>query len=603
MTKLERNNIIQSVVITSDPQYPWTPRMDNNDNGESEDETKRISENLIREQYDSINSYITGNGACPVLINGDITAFGHSWQRKKMKELLNQLIVRTFYGLGNHDIENNFNDCWNNSCTEGSLLDYVYHVQDIPSKFLDEMDIEFDSGMGLGSYKGSFAYSIIDKDVYSIQLNNYPTMEMYLFPNKTEYKMYSTLDWLEKVLQKASALGKIIIVNVHKPNDWKGGPSERFKKLLKEYDVKAIFCGHYHKSLGYKSVYKDYFGDVPVFLSGGASQRTYLILEMTKEELLIYSVKENNWKEKKLEKRIEIQRDEGIYKIESSVGIGSKKVLTQLEWQSGITLDNSHNDDVRQNWYFKYIIKKDAYQIVNLANSSLVMTLHDNELDVLTQPNVNTDAQYWYLKAIGDGYYIIQSKKNPKLVLDAIPNRSIVVLEEHHPPTKSQKFKLKTVAVYEIETALSDTKVLEVSNFDKKVIISDRNNSDNQKWFLAEYVPGIRNWLINVGNPNLKLTWNADSDLREVYVASGYNNNNEWRLDNMGDGYCVIEAFSFQNKLVLDVDGANPNNGTKIKVNERHPVNNENLKAQKFKLIEITKNIIDMESLRHKIDS
>ncbi|ARF68077.1 hypothetical protein B7C51_09910 [Paenibacillus larvae subsp. pulvifaciens] len=55
-----------TLVITSDPQYPWTEKTDS-------------SEELIREQYQNINSY-SASGAVDlppnIIMNGNITAYG-----------------------------------------------------------------------------------------------------------------------------------------------------------------------------------------------------------------------------------------------------------------------------------------------------------------------------------------------------------------------------------------------------------------------------------------------------------------------------------------------------------------------------------------------
>ncbi|AQT84655.1 hypothetical protein ERICIV_04077 [Paenibacillus larvae subsp. larvae] len=64
-----------TLVITLDPQYPWTEKTDN---GESKNE-EVSSEELIREQYQNINSY-SASGAVDlppnIIMNGNITAYG-----------------------------------------------------------------------------------------------------------------------------------------------------------------------------------------------------------------------------------------------------------------------------------------------------------------------------------------------------------------------------------------------------------------------------------------------------------------------------------------------------------------------------------------------
>ncbi|MEC0188047.1 metallophosphoesterase [Paenibacillus larvae] len=299
LNETQSDRVLQALVITSDPQYPWTPKMDDGDNSESDSETQSVSERLIREQYENINSYTDSVPNSSVLINGDITAFGHDYQRYKMRDKLLPILKKPYYyGLGNHDIENNKNDCFADQCFFWTMSDFFTHVK-------HRKNIEFDY-TETPWRRGSFYYAVDFGDIYSIQLNNYPTMETSSETIWGSIEMKPDLNWLEWQLQYAIQAGKIIIVNVHKPDDWKGGPNERFKKLLKDYDVAAVFCGHYHKQCGRKYQYSDYFGDVPVFLSGSASQRTYLILEQTAKEINIYSVRDNNWKNKKLEASIKI---------------------------------------------------------------------------------------------------------------------------------------------------------------------------------------------------------------------------------------------------------------------------------------------------------
>lgn len=79
-------DLIQSLVITSDPQYPWTDCQDNsscqNCNTLPRSSRKSICEKrrfeaLIREQYNNINLYTDTVPNTSVLINGDMTSFGH----------------------------------------------------------------------------------------------------------------------------------------------------------------------------------------------------------------------------------------------------------------------------------------------------------------------------------------------------------------------------------------------------------------------------------------------------------------------------------------------------------------------------------------------
>ncbi|WP_180260045.1 metallophosphoesterase family protein [Bacillus cereus] len=126
-----KNGEPTSFVIASDPQYPWTEKMDN---GEEDPNKEARSQQLITEQFKSINGYTSSNPKrTPVIINGDMTAYGHGWQWVKMDELLGILNKPYYYGLGNHDIENNFNDTHDNEAVAYSLDFLRNHVKkDVP---------------------------------------------------------------------------------------------------------------------------------------------------------------------------------------------------------------------------------------------------------------------------------------------------------------------------------------------------------------------------------------------------------------------------------------------------------------------------------------
>lgn len=107
---------------------------------------------------------------------------------------------------------------------------------------------------------------------------------------KKHYKLLlycENLPWLRNRLAIARNEGRIIIVNVHQT----GRLNQTYINLFQEFGVVAIFGGHLHFSLGRMGS----AGGIPVFLSGSASQRTYLTLEHYPNELRIFSVRCNDW--------------------------------------------------------------------------------------------------------------------------------------------------------------------------------------------------------------------------------------------------------------------------------------------------------------------
>ncbi len=294
------------MVFVSDPQYPWT---DLTDDGLPDPSKEVRSKELIALQYSDISSFRRMNGGAsriPVMINGDITAFGHGGERSYMKSVFeNELEGIYDYGLGNHDYANNVDDCFLNNCAAGS-------VNDLKERYwgtVDSMDLGVrSSGLGKVIY-GSLAYSKSFGDVHLVQLHNEPTYSVSFSAGNpfasTVFEITPALDWLERDLKSARAQGKIIILNMHKVYDWDGNGEQiaRFRQIIEEHRVTAIFGGHDHWGAGEWRRWegKERFGDVPVFLSGSASQQTYLITGFSNDgQSLTVSVVENsNWPSRK----------------------------------------------------------------------------------------------------------------------------------------------------------------------------------------------------------------------------------------------------------------------------------------------------------------
>ncbi|EOP90168.1 hypothetical protein IGM_02219, partial [Bacillus cereus HuB4-4] len=213
----------------------------------------------------------------------------------KINSLVRILNRPYYYGLGNHDIENNFNDCANNGCFKNSLNYLQGHVRGHNNILSSQFDYKSEShwsGWGHGYNRhGSFAYVVNIGNICLMQLQHDPKMERKAtatFTNTDQYHIYPNRNWLENQLRIARDSGKIIIVNVHyRPNI----PPD-YITLFQQYGVVVTFDGHEHKKLGKY----DSGSRIPNFRSGSASQRTYLILEQYTDRLEIYTVRENNWR-------------------------------------------------------------------------------------------------------------------------------------------------------------------------------------------------------------------------------------------------------------------------------------------------------------------
>lgn len=312
------NNLPRYLVFTSDPQYPWTESSDRGRDETTSDKEQR-SKWLIETQYSDVASFRRNHSIdpahIPVMVNGDMTAFGHGYQRDMTRSILdNQLGGVYDYGLGNHDYENNVDDCFLNNCAAGSVVDF----KDRYLGKLTTLDVRIsDEGTVKKGVFGSLAYSRDFGDVHIVQLHNEPTyttaFTAWDWGVPTSYQVSESLDWLEEDLKRARESAKIILLNMHKPDRWKGTAEQiaRFKAIIERYKVTAVFAGHLHTEPGsyYGWSKRDYFGDVPVFLSGGASNQTYLIADMSadRKALKVFQVNQNNWPSRKEIQTVEVR--------------------------------------------------------------------------------------------------------------------------------------------------------------------------------------------------------------------------------------------------------------------------------------------------------
>ena len=315
---------VQTMIVTSDPQYPWTDRTDAR-LAESESERDRRSEALITEQYLSIVAYRAARPgeAIPVFINGDLTSYGHGSERSVMARLLLLLGDNVHLGLGNHDYQNNIRQdngsgCYNNGCARDSIGDLVKHVTNKAGKV--SFDFSTKPSVFKTIYEGSLAYAVkapgLDR-VLSIQLNNHPDYQVTFETTEGvatgRYEIDSSLPWLNNLIETRldqPAFGDwkdreydFGIIHTHDPTKFDGD----FARTVTNADIAAIFAGHLHRNLGrFGSV-----GSVPVFLSGSASQRTYLVVEHDTDAgvLRVYGVRNNQPELKELIDTVPVHRN------------------------------------------------------------------------------------------------------------------------------------------------------------------------------------------------------------------------------------------------------------------------------------------------------
>ena len=233
------------------------------------------------------------------MINGNLTAFGRDDQRAYIKAVLQNKLGNVYdYGLGNHDYDFNVASC--SSCAAGS-------VDDLKDRYwgkVRNMDLAARSSGFTKTWYGSLAYSKDFGDVHLIQLHNEPTytaeFSTQSFINTTAYEITPSLDWLERDLQQARAQGKIILLNLHQPFNWPVKESEimRFKKLLEDYGVTAVFSANAHKQTGMYPSNNYIYGEIPLFMSGSATQQSWLYASVStdRKQLTVNVIAGNDWR-------------------------------------------------------------------------------------------------------------------------------------------------------------------------------------------------------------------------------------------------------------------------------------------------------------------
>ncbi|ELQ4184726.1 ricin-type beta-trefoil lectin domain protein [Escherichia coli] len=265
---------IRSFLITSDPQLVC----EGNCGGISAD----VSKGNIRTQYDMFNKYHADADA--VFINGDLTEFGHQWQWDEFESLVSRLKIPYYYGLGNHDMYNNYNDCWENNCVIRSVSKLFQHVNSRNN--ISDFDVNYTHGYVFPevkeTIKGSLSYSVDFGDVLVIQLNDYERGKNPLKVNQytsgawgggaMRHEIYRDQDaeysWLERQLYSAYKKNQVVIVNQHRFDADAGN----LKKLLDKYNVQLRFVGHHHNAIGEK------WGGFR--LSGSSALGTYLKVDV-----------------------------------------------------------------------------------------------------------------------------------------------------------------------------------------------------------------------------------------------------------------------------------------------------------------------------------
>ncbi|PQQ26024.1 hypothetical protein C6H64_18775 [Photorhabdus luminescens] len=281
----QNTNSNYKIAVMSDPQ-PW--RLDPETGDPNAD--KKPWEELNRKVANSINNIYESNHLVFGIVNGDLTEFGRVSTRRSLDKIYTSKIkFPLFMGLGNHDYANNVNDCTypegldfsRNACARSAVFDMAERISDY-SKELNNFSYDYDHE----TWKGSLSYSWDFGDIHYIQLQNYPTYSVNLnhYISPTIY-ITKSLEWLESDLKSAQTRGKAAVLNFHDGYDHfisnsSYAEKEKFKSLIKKYNVMAVFVGHSHFLKEYNS---SIFGNAKVYDSGALFKGDFFIINVNKK--------------------------------------------------------------------------------------------------------------------------------------------------------------------------------------------------------------------------------------------------------------------------------------------------------------------------------
>ncbi|CAI0915377.1 TPA: RICIN domain-containing protein [Serratia marcescens] len=252
-------------IVASDPQ-PW--RLDGmpGDKGDPNSSKNQTPwRNVVYPTYESMKSI----GASFAMINGDMTEFGRESTWNDTKTAYEKAGMQIFFGLGNHDYQNNLGDCADSISTNKDRC-AINSLDHLRMSVLYQSPItvtNFDASPPDKTHKitGSLSYSFNYKGVHFVQLNNYPEYSInktliYGCKGCTTYYITNSLSWLDADLAKATADGQKIVLNMHQT-----GPTENLKKILGKYKIAALFSGHLHKQYFVPSLSD--LNNIPQFVS------------------------------------------------------------------------------------------------------------------------------------------------------------------------------------------------------------------------------------------------------------------------------------------------------------------------------------------------
>lgn len=295
VTPFDKHNF--TMIFSSDPQLPWAcSTKECQALAKNEKDQGILSSKWQAQSMINLANTIPPHKFAGVVINGDLTAFGHPWQvRLYVNDYEKNFPLMVWPGLGNHDYANNIDDCFNNQCASKMLFYMSDRVNglNVEGFDLDDSKAYYKFPVIRKQHTGSWSYSFEIGDFHFVQLHNYPTYETkfkgwnFGKARRDYFTVRSSLPWLKKDLAKATAKGKKIILNMHDTRQhFKSADRKKFYNILKGHKVIGIFAGHIHQQCGKIGT----MNGISIFRSGAAEYNTYLKVDFKKGQLNVQCV-------------------------------------------------------------------------------------------------------------------------------------------------------------------------------------------------------------------------------------------------------------------------------------------------------------------------
>jgi len=257
-------------------------------NPNNDTDKERVSQLLITLQYQAVNQIISNYvkmgpsiQTVGMIVNGDLTAYGHEYQLNMYKKLLSNYFEHPYYlGLGNHDYANNINDCTDNNCAS-RMVDFMYdflkNTKTITQKDYTCSELEC---------TGSLAYTFTFGPNYRVvQLHNFPFWTTHFKKDLFfQYNITASFELLKVLLSNSMKAQERVLITMHDYDDtsdsnhWSAADVAQFNQLVGSYSstICGVFAGHFHGNWGPNM---PGINGVPMFWSGSATYRRFLELE------------------------------------------------------------------------------------------------------------------------------------------------------------------------------------------------------------------------------------------------------------------------------------------------------------------------------------